>query len=111
MPTYLVECVLPGADLESVEGLCRAAAAACQRCAAEGKPIRYLRTTFAPGWSRCSCLFDAPNADLVQAVSEAAQIPYSRIALAVDLPNGESQGLQPAMSSMTTPMTDKGEAP
>jgi len=85
MPTYLVERVLPGADLGSVQALCRAADAACQRFAAEDKPIRYLRTTFVPGRSRCSCLFEAPNADLVQAVNEAAQIPYSRIVVALEI--------------------------
>jgi hypothetical protein len=53
---------------------------------AEGKPVRYLRSTFTPGESRCRCLFEAPNSELVQAVNEAAQIPYNRIMLAVDLP-------------------------
>jgi len=85
MPTYLVERVLPGADLASVQALCRAAEAACRRFAAEDKQIRYLRTTFVPGRSRCSCLFEAPNADLVQAVNEAAQIPYSRIVVALEI--------------------------
>lgn len=85
MPTYLVERVLPGADLASVRALCRAADAACQRFAAEDKPIRYLRSTFVPGRSRCSCLFEAPNSDLVQAVNEAAQIPYSRIVVALEI--------------------------
>jgi hypothetical protein len=85
MPTYLVERVLPGADLASVQALCRAADAACQRFAAEDTPIRHLRTTFMPGRSRCSCLFEASNEDLVQAVNDMAQIPYSRIVLAVEL--------------------------
>jgi hypothetical protein len=38
-----------------------------------------------PGRSRCSCLFEASNEDLVQAVNDMAQIPYSRIVLAVEL--------------------------
>jgi hypothetical protein len=83
---YLVERIVPGATVESVEAIGRAAQEACRDFMAEGKPVRYLRSTFTPGESRCRCLFEAPNSELVQAVNEAAQIPYNRIMLAVDLP-------------------------
>lgn len=86
MPIYLVERSLPGATLECVEAVQRAAGVTCQAFADEGKAVRYLRCTFTPGDSRCRCLFEAPNADLVQQVNDAAQIPYSRIVLAIDLP-------------------------
>jgi hypothetical protein len=86
MTAYLVERVVPGATVESVEAIQRAAEEACRAFTAAGKPVRYLRSTFTPGESRCRCLFEAPSSELVQAVNEAAQIPYSRIILAVDLP-------------------------
>src|SRR5947209_16447998 len=87
MPTYQVERVLPGADLESLAALRHAAEEACRTFAAAGKPVRYLRSTFALGESRCRCLFEAASGDLVQEVNDVAQLPYSRIVLAVDLPS------------------------
>jgi hypothetical protein len=81
----MVERVLPGATLAEVAALLQAAEEACRAFAAQGRPVRYLRSTFTPGDSRCRCLFEAPSAALVQALNEAAQIPYSRIVLAVDL--------------------------
>jgi hypothetical protein len=81
----MVERVVPGATMEAVEAIRRAAEQACRAVAVEGQPVRYLRSIFTPGDSRCRCLFEAPSADLVQAVNEAAQLPYNRIVLAVDL--------------------------
>lgn len=82
---YLVERALPGATMASVAALQHAAGAACRACAVEGKAVRYVRSIFTPGDSRCRGLFEASDADLVQAVNEAAQLPFSRIALAVEL--------------------------
>ncbi len=84
MPMYMVERILPGATMASIEQLQQAVGQACRAFAAEGMAVRYLRSTFTPGDSRCRCLFEAPNADLVQAVNDAARIPYSRIVLAVE---------------------------
>lgn len=52
---------------------------------AEGKNVRYIRTTFVPGEAHCMCLFEAESADLVREVNEAAQIPFTRIVEALDL--------------------------
>jgi Protein of unknown function (DUF4242) len=87
MVVYMVERTLPGASIESFEAVRRAADAATQSFVAQNKPVRYLRSTFTPGDSRCRCLFEAPNADLVQEVNDAAQLPYNRIVLALDLPS------------------------
>jgi hypothetical protein len=85
MPIYMVERVLSGATLDSLATIRRTAVEACQVFVAEGKSVRYLRSTFTPGDSRCRCLFEAANADLVQELNEAAQIPFSRIIIAVDM--------------------------
>lgn len=92
MPLYVVERVLPGASIDAVQAIRRAAEAACRAFVAEGKPVHYLRSTFTPGDSRCRCLFEAANADLVEELNQEAQIPYSRIVIAVDveLPPGSS---------------------
>lgn len=85
MPIYQVERLLPGADRDSLVALRRAVDAVCRRYASEGKPIRYLESIFTPGESRCRCLFEAPNADLVREANDAAQLPYSRIVMAMAL--------------------------
>lgn len=86
MPLYLVERHLPGTTMPELAALQHVEERACQASVAQGKQIRYLRSTFSPGESRCQCFFEAPNADVVQEVNDMAQIPYSRIVLAVDLP-------------------------
>lgn len=85
MPLYLVERILPGATLDAVAAIQRAATEMCRAVAADGTTVRYLRSTFTPGESRCRCLFEAADAEAVQAVNEVAQLDYSRIVLAVEL--------------------------
>lgn len=87
MPLYMVERILPGATIATLETLRQSAEGACRAFAAGVKPVRYHRSIFIPGESRCLCLFDAATAALVQEVNEAAQIPYDRIVLAVELPH------------------------
>src|SRR5437588_8318515 len=85
MPVYMVERILPGITVESLEALRTASQRACAASTQTGKQVRYIRSTFTPGESRCRCLFESPNVDLVREVNEAAQLPYSRIILALDL--------------------------
>lgn len=93
MPVYMVERAVPGLTMESLEGLRAAAEQACSSFTRKGKRVRYLRSTLTPGESRCRCLFEADHADLVREVNDAAQLPYSRVILAVDL---ESSRCTPA---------------
>ena len=85
MPLYLVERHIPGISLAGIEAIRSAENRACIAAVAQGRSVRYLRSTFEPVESRCLCLFQAPNADIVQEVNEDAQIPYSRIVLVIDL--------------------------
>lgn len=85
MPVYVVERHVPGVTMAQLTAIRRAARTACATFAADGKPVRYLRSTFVPGESRCLCLFEAPDAERVQAVNDAAQIPYNRILMVLDL--------------------------
>jgi len=99
----MVERILPGATMASVEALREAAGVSCQAFAAKGRPVSYLRSVFTPGDSRCRCLFEAASADLVRELNESAQLPYNRIVLALDLGPFEEG---PARSSSHT---DEGE--
>ena len=85
MAVYMVERELPGVTMEQLAGAQKAAIETGQQFTAEGKNVRYIRTTFVPGEAHCMCLFEADNADLVREVNETAQIPFTRIVEALDL--------------------------
>jgi len=85
MPLYVVERVMPGATLESLQELRRMAEEVCRAFTDKGRPVRHLRSTFTPGDSRCRCLFEADSADLAQEVNDTAQLPYSRIIIAIEI--------------------------
>lgn len=85
MAVYMVERELPGVTMDQLAAAQKAAIETGQQFTAEGKNVRYIRTTFVPNEAHCMCLFEADNADLVREVNEAAQIPFTRIVEALDL--------------------------
>ena len=85
MAVYMVERDLTGITMAQLGDAQKAAIATSQKFTADGTPVRYIRSTFVPGESRCMCLFDASNADDVKKVNEAAQLPFSRVVEALDL--------------------------
>ena len=85
MAVYMVERELPGISMEQLAAAQKAAIETGEQFTAEGKNVRYIRTTFVPNEARCMCLFEADNAELVKEVNEAAQIPFNRIVGALDL--------------------------
>jgi Protein of unknown function (DUF4242) len=85
MPVYLVDRAVHGATMERLEMLRKRTEEACRVVAMQGKHIRYLRSMFAPGDSRCECLFEAASSELVREVNDASGFAYERIVLAIDL--------------------------
>src|SRR2546428_104749 len=85
MPVYMVDRNLPGVTLDQLAAAQKAAIDTSRQFSAQGKPVRYIRSTFVPGESHCMCLFEASNADLVKQVNEAAKIPFTRVTEAMDL--------------------------
>ena len=85
MPVYMVERDLPGIEMEQLAAAQKAAIETSNQFTAEGKPVRYIRTTFVPGEAHCMCLFEAANPDLVKQVNDRARIPYKRVVEALDL--------------------------
>ncbi|GAC1333523.1 MAG: hypothetical protein NVSMB22_25760 [Chloroflexota bacterium] len=73
---YVVERDVPGITMLQLSALQQAAAEMCERFAAHGERVRYLRGTYIPGESRCLCLFEATGPDLVREVNDVAQLPY-----------------------------------
>ena len=85
MAVYMVERELPGITPEQLAHAQEAAISTSSQFTKEGKPVRYIRSTFLPDDSRCFCLFEAPTRQLVRDVNEAAGLPVSRIVQALDL--------------------------
>jgi hypothetical protein len=85
MNIYLVDRDLPGVTLEQLAAAQKAAIETSQRFTEEGNPVRYIRTAWVPSESHVMCMFEAPEAQLVRDVNEAAGIPFTRILEAMDL--------------------------
>jgi len=85
MAVYMVERELKGITMDQLAAAQKAAIETGKRMSAEGKPVRYIRSTFVPGEARCMCLFEAPSAEAVKELNDTAKIPYSRVIEALDL--------------------------
>jgi hypothetical protein len=85
MPVYMVERDLPGITLDQLGAAQKAAIDTSKRFSAEGKAVRYIRSTWVPGESRCMCLFEGGDPQVVEEVNRAANIPYTRVVEALDL--------------------------
>jgi hypothetical protein len=85
MPVYLVERDLPGVSTEDLAAAQKRAIQSGIDLTAQGKHVRYIRSTFVPGEHRCMCLFEASNPEYVREANERAKIPFTRIVPAEDL--------------------------
>jgi len=85
MAVYLVERDLPGITMEQLAAAQKRAIQVGQDLTAQGKQVRYIRSTFVPGEQKCMCLFEAPNVENVREANEKAEIPFTRIVAAEDL--------------------------
>ncbi|HEV7255908.1 MAG TPA: DUF4242 domain-containing protein [Mesorhizobium sp.] len=85
MPVYMVERELKGIPMSDLAAAQQLAIKTSQEHTAQGTPVRYIRSTFAPEDGRCMCLFEAGSANEVKRVNDEAQIPYSRVVEALDL--------------------------
>ena len=85
MPVYMADRNLPGITMDQLAAAQKAAIETSKKFSAQGKKVRYIRSTFVPAESHCMCLFEADNADLVKQVNETAKLPFTRIIEAKDL--------------------------
>lgn len=82
---YLVDRDLPGITLDQLAAAQKAAIETSERLSSKERPVRYIRSTYIPGESRCMCLFEASDNAIVEEVNRTAQIPFTRIIEAHDL--------------------------
>ena len=85
MAIYLVERDLPGITMEELAAAQKMAIQMGKELTAQGRQVRYIRSTFVPGENKCMCLFEAPNPENVREANERGNIPFTRIVAAEDL--------------------------
>ena len=85
MAVYMVERDLTGLTMDQLAGAQQAAIETSKQFTADGKPVRYIRSTVVPGDARCMCLFESDSQGLVKDVNEAAGLPFTGIVEALDL--------------------------
>jgi hypothetical protein len=85
MAVYLVERNMPGVTMDQLAAAQKRAIKSGIDLTAEGKAVRYIRSTFIPDEQKCMCLFEAPNPENVREANERAEIPFTRIVPAEDL--------------------------
>ena len=85
MTVYMVERNLKGISMDDLAGAQKAAISKAEEFSSRGTPARYLRSVFTPEDGRCMCLFEADNADDVEAINREAQLPFDRVTEALDL--------------------------
>ena len=85
MTVYMAERDLPGITMEQLEAAQKAAIETGEKMTVEGKPVRYIRSMYVPGDSKCRCLFESSGGELVRELNDTAGIPYTRIVEAYDL--------------------------
>jgi len=85
MAVYLVERNMPGVTTDQLAAAQKRAIKSGIDLTAEGRAVRYIRSTFIPDEQKCMCLFEAPNPENVREANERAEIPFTRIVLAEDL--------------------------
>ena len=79
MPEFLLELYVPGADAVAEDtGPCRVRRAA-EELAAEGRPIRHVRSMFVAAEETCFELYEAASVSDVEAAAARAGVTRDRI--------------------------------
>lgn len=85
MTVYMVERELKGISMPDLAAAQQRAIKTSKDYTAQGTPVRYIRSTFAPADGRVMCLFEANSAEDVKRLNGDAKIPFFRVVEALDL--------------------------
>lgn len=76
--------------MEQLGAAQKAAIETAEQHSREGTPVRYIRSNFYPEDSRCTCLFEGPDAASVERVNQEASIPFVKVEEVLDLVPGRA---------------------
>ena len=79
MTQYMVERHLPDFPPEQLPAAAGAAKQKSEELSAEGKEVRYVRSTYVPEGEKCYCLFEGTSREAVEEVQKRAGLPYEKI--------------------------------
>jgi len=85
MSRFIVERHLPGIDADALKAAGVRARTCCAEMETEGTAVRWIRSFFVPETEHTYCVFDAPNADVVEEANRRAQIPFLTIREALEM--------------------------
>ncbi len=85
MPIYAVQRKLTGITMEGLGDAQKAAIAKSNEFSEKGVPVKYIRSNFYPKDDKCTCLFEAKDAAVVQMLNEEAALPFDEIEEVLDL--------------------------
>lgn len=90
MKTFAVKRSLPGITMEQLGDAQKAAIETSHQLTEEGTDVKYIRSSFSPGDSSCTCIFEAINEEAVKIANEKAAIPFDKIIEVLDPTNFEN---------------------
>jgi hypothetical protein len=78
MSVYMVERNLRGITEEQLAAAAGRAKSVTAEMTQQGKPVRYLRSTYLPVEQKSFCLFEGPSEDRIREANERAELPIER---------------------------------
>lgn len=85
MPRFLAESYPVGVGRKTLTDAARKARLIAAEMRAEGRRMRFVKSTFVPAEDTLLCLFDAPSAELVVELGRRAGLPLERVVEAIEL--------------------------
>ena len=79
MTVYMVERNLKGITMDQLRAAQMRAIETSAALTAQGRQVRYIRTTFIPGEHKAMCLFEAAGPELAEQCNRQAEIPFGRV--------------------------------
>lgn len=85
MAVYVADRYLPGITMQQLAATQKAMIETSQSFTQNGEPVRYIRSIYLPGESRCLSLFEAASLEFVKELNKVVGIPFTRIVEALEL--------------------------
>jgi len=85
MPLFVANRDLPGITPEALQSAGMRAKTCCAEMTSEGQPVRWIRSFYLPDSAQTHCYFEASSKEAVEEANTRARIPFTDIALVVEM--------------------------